>query len=40
MLKEVHTISYIRQASHEWMEDDEEEVAYAQAVEILRARTI
>ena len=37
MLKEVHTISYIRQASHEWIEEDEEEIAYAQAAETFRA---
>jgi hypothetical protein len=29
MLKETHTISYIQQASHEWIEGDEEETAYA-----------
>jgi hypothetical protein len=32
MLKETHTISYIQQASHEWIEGDEEEIAYAQAI--------
>jgi hypothetical protein len=31
MLKEAHAISYIQQASHEWIEGDEEETAYAQA---------
>jgi hypothetical protein len=36
MLKEAHTISYIQQASHEWIEGDEEEKAYAQATESLR----
>jgi hypothetical protein len=36
MLKETHTISYIQQASHEWIEGDEEETAYAQAIESLR----
>jgi hypothetical protein len=36
MLKEAHTISYIQQASHEWIEGDEEETAYAQATESLR----
>jgi hypothetical protein len=36
MLKEPHTISYIQQASHEWIEGDEEETAYAQAIESLR----
>ncbi len=29
MLKEAHTISYIQQVSHEWIEGDEEETAYA-----------
>jgi hypothetical protein len=36
MLMEAHTISYIQQASHEWIEGDEEEIAYAQAIESLR----
>jgi hypothetical protein len=36
MLKEAHTISYIQQASHEWIEGDDEEIAYAQATESLR----
>jgi hypothetical protein len=36
MLKEAHTISYIQQASHEWIEGDEEEIAYTQATESLR----
>jgi hypothetical protein len=36
MLKEAHTISYIQQANHEWIEGDEEEIAYAQAIESLR----
>jgi hypothetical protein len=36
MLKEAHTISYIQQASHEWIEGDEEEIAYAQATESLK----
>jgi hypothetical protein len=36
MLKEAHTISYIQQASHEWIEGDEEETVYAQAIENLR----
>ncbi len=36
MLKEAHTISYIQQASHEWIGGDEEEIAYAQATESLR----
>jgi hypothetical protein len=28
MLKEAHTIFYIQQANHEWIEGDEEETAY------------
>jgi hypothetical protein len=36
MLKEAHTISYIQQASHEWIEGDEEEIAYVQAIESFR----
>jgi hypothetical protein len=36
MFKEAHTISYIKQASHEWIKEDEEEIAYAQATESLR----
>jgi hypothetical protein len=36
MLKEAHTISYIQQASHEWIEGDEEETPYAQAIESLK----
>jgi hypothetical protein len=36
MLKEAHTISYIQQASHEWIEGDEEEIAYTQATESLK----
>jgi hypothetical protein len=36
MLKEAHTISYIPQANHEWIEGDEEEIAYAQATKSLR----
>ncbi len=36
MLKEAHTISYIQQASHEWIEGDEKETAYAQATENLK----
>jgi hypothetical protein len=36
MFKETHTISYIQQASHEWIEGDEEETAYAQATKSLR----
>jgi hypothetical protein len=29
MFKEAHTISYIQQASHEWIEGDEEDITYA-----------
>ncbi len=36
MFKETHTISYIQQASHEWIEGDEEETTYAQAIESLK----
>ncbi len=36
MLKETHIISYIQQANHEWIEGDEEEIAYAQATENLK----
>jgi len=36
MFKEAHTISYIQQASHKWIEGDEEEIAYTQAIESLR----
>jgi hypothetical protein len=36
MLKEAHTISYIQQISHEWIKEDEEDTAYAQAIESLK----
>jgi hypothetical protein len=36
MLKETHTISYIQQANHEWIERYEEETTYTQAIESLR----
>jgi hypothetical protein len=36
MLKEAHTISYIQQANHEWIEGDEEKTVYAQGTESLR----
>jgi hypothetical protein len=36
MFKEIHTISYIQQASHKWIEGDEEEIAYAQVIESLK----
>ncbi len=36
MFKQAHTISYMQQARHEWIEGDEEEIAYAQGTESLR----
>jgi hypothetical protein len=36
MLKEAHTVSYIQQVNHKWIEGDEEETTYAQATESLR----
>jgi hypothetical protein len=36
MLKETHTISYIQQASHMWIEGDEEEIVYTHAIESLK----
>ncbi len=36
MLKETHTISYIQQANHEWIERYEEETTYTQVIESLR----
>jgi len=36
MLKEAHTISYIQQTNHEWIEGDEKETTYAQTTESLR----
>jgi len=33
---ETHTISYMQQVNHEWIEGDEEETAYTQATESLR----
>jgi hypothetical protein len=36
MLKEAHIISYIQQASHEWIERDEEEITYAQVIKSLK----
>jgi hypothetical protein len=36
MFKEAHTISYIQQVNHEWIEGDEEEIAYAQATQSLK----
>ncbi len=35
MLKEAHTISYIQQDNHEWIEVDKEETTYAQATKSL-----
>jgi len=36
MLKEAHTISYIQQVSHKWIEGDEEDTTYTEATESLR----
>jgi hypothetical protein len=36
LLKEAHTISYVQQANHEWIEGDEEKTTYAQAIKSLR----
>jgi hypothetical protein len=36
MFKEAHTISYIQQTNHEWIEGDEVETAYAQATKSWR----
>jgi hypothetical protein len=36
VFKEIHTISYIQQASHEWIEGDEEDTVYAQAIKSFR----
>jgi hypothetical protein len=36
ILKEAHTISYIQQINHEWIEGGKEETTYAQAIESLR----
>jgi hypothetical protein len=36
MLKEAHTIFDIQQVSHQWIEGNEEEIAYAQATKSLR----
>jgi hypothetical protein len=36
MLKKAHTISYIQQISHEWIEGNKEETSYTQATESLR----
>ncbi|CAM6097627.1 unnamed protein product [Calypogeia fissa] len=39
-LKEVHTLSYIKNDTQEWMEEDEEEIAEAQAAVSLTAAPI
>jgi hypothetical protein len=36
MLKETHNTSYIQQINYEWIEGDEKEIAYAQAIKSLR----
>jgi hypothetical protein len=36
MLKEAHTISYIQQINHEWIERNEKEIAYAQSTKSLK----
>ncbi len=36
MLKEAHTISYIQQVNHKWIEGDEKELVYTQATESLK----
>ncbi len=36
MFKEAHIISNIPQASHKWIEGDEEEITYTQATESLK----
>jgi hypothetical protein len=36
MVKEAHTISYIQQASHEWIKGNEEEIVATQATKCLR----
>jgi hypothetical protein len=36
MLKETYTISYIQQVGHEWIEGDEEEIAYTQVIKSLK----
>jgi hypothetical protein len=36
MFKEAHTISYIQQVSHKWIEGDEEKITYTQATKSLR----
>jgi hypothetical protein len=36
MFKETYTISYIQQDGREWIEGDEEEIAYTQIIKSLR----
>jgi hypothetical protein len=36
LFKETHTISYIQQVNHEWIEGDEKETPYIQAIESLK----
>jgi hypothetical protein len=36
ILKEAHTISYIQQANHEWIEGNKEEIVYTQTTESLK----
>jgi len=36
MFKEAHTISYIQQTSHGWIEGNEKEIVYAQATKSLK----
>jgi hypothetical protein len=36
MFKEAHTISYIQQASHKWIEGNEDKTTYAHAIESLK----
>jgi len=36
MFKEIHTISYIQQVSHDWTKGDEEETVYAHTIESLK----
>jgi len=36
IFKEAHTISYIQRTNHEWIEGDEKETTYAQAIESLK----
>jgi len=40
MLKETYIIAYIQQASHEWIERDEEEIIYAHTTKSLKVVAI